>query len=177
MMKVSDPIMFGHAVEVYFEDAFAKHGAELKAAGANPNNGLAAVYSTIESMPSPKREEVQTAFATAAAARPSLAYVDSHKGITNLHVPSGACHRAPRSPATPSLPCYALLAPPALLLAGSPSGRCIDLPCSADVIIDASMPNVIRDSGKMWNKDDALEDVMAIIPDRCYATMYQVGAH
>jgi len=129
-MKVSDPIMFGHAVEVYFEDAFAKHGAELKAAGANPNNGLAAVYSTIESMPSPKREEVQTAFATAAAARPSLAYVDSHKGITNLHVPS-------------------------------------------DVIIDASMPNVIRDSGKMWNKDDALEDVMAIIPDRCYATMYQ----
>ena len=193
MMKVSDPIMFGHAVEVYFEDAFAKHGAELKAAGANPNNGLAAVYSTIESMPSPKREEVQTAFATAAAARPSLAYVDSHKGITNLHVPSGACHRALRSPATPSLPCYALpalgspatpslpcyalLAPPALLLAGSPSGRCIDLPCSADVIIDASMPNVIRDSGKMWNKDDALEDVMAIIPDRCYATMYQVGAH
>ena len=118
MMKVSDPIMFGHAVEVYFEDAFAKHGAELKAAGANPNNGLAAVYSTIESMPSPKREEVQTAFATAAAARPSLAYVDSHKGITNLHVPSGACHRAldpllrPPCPATPSLPSDPLLRPP-----------------------------------------------------------------
>ena len=131
MMKISDPIMFGHAVEIFFKDAFAKHGPALTAAGANPNNGLGAVYDSINGMASPAREEVQAAFAAAAATRPPLAYVDSNKGITNLHVPS-------------------------------------------DVIIDASMPVVIRDSGMMWNKDDALEDVMAIIPDRCYATMYQV---
>ena len=125
MMKVSDPIMFGHAVEVFFKDAFAAHGPALKAAGVNPNNGLGAVYEKIQGMP-----EVEAAFAKCFESRPALAYVDSHKGITNLHVPS-------------------------------------------DVIIDASMPVVIRDSGKMWNKDDALEDTMAIIPDRCYATMYQ----
>jgi isocitrate dehydrogenase len=128
MMKVSDPIMFGHAVEIYFADAFAKHGDALKAAGANPNNGLGALYDKIATMPN--ADAIMADFAAAAGKRPALAYVDSHKGITNLHVPS-------------------------------------------DVIIDASMPNVIRDSGKMWNKDDALEDTMAIIPDRCYATMYQ----
>jgi isocitrate dehydrogenase len=130
MMKVSDPIMFGHAVTTYFTDAFAAHGDALKAAGANPNNGLGAVYDSISTMASPQKETIQAAFAKCMETRPPLAYVDSHKGITNLHVPS-------------------------------------------DVIIDASMPNVIRDSGKMWNKDDALEDTMAIIPDRCYATMYQ----
>merc|ERR1719375_1298769 len=130
MMKVSDPIMFGHAVSTYFKDAFDKHGDTLKAAGANPNNGLGAVYDSINKMASPAKEEVEAAFAKCFETRPPLAYVDSHKGITNLHVPS-------------------------------------------DVIIDASMPVVIRDSGKMWNKDDALEDTMAIIPDRCYATMYQ----
>ena len=130
MMKVSDPIMFGHAVEVYFKDAFAKHADALAAAGANVNNGLGDVYEAIAKMPAPQREAVEASFAACLGSRPPLAYVDSHKGITNLHVPS-------------------------------------------DVIIDASMPVVIRDSGKMWNKDDALEDVMAIIPDRCYATMYQ----
>jgi isocitrate dehydrogenase len=130
MMKVSDPIMFGHAVKTYFKDAFAAHGDALTAAGANANNGLGAVYDSIAKMPSPTKEAVEAAFAKCFETRPPLAYVDSHKGITNLHVPS-------------------------------------------DVIIDASMPVVIRDSGKMWNKDDALEDTMAIIPDRCYATMYQ----
>merc|ERR1719473_1045552 len=127
-MKVSDPIMFGHAVNIYFKDAFAKHADVLSAAGVNANNGLGAVYDKIGSLPN--AEAIMADFAAAAAARPPLAYVDSHKGITNLHVPS-------------------------------------------DVIIDASMPCVIRDSGKMWNKDDALEDTMAIIPDRCYATIYQ----
>jgi len=130
MMKISDPIMFGHAVKVFFKDAFEKHADALKQCGANPNNGLGDVYDAIATLPSPQREEVEAAFSSVCVTRPSLAYVDSHKGITNLHVPS-------------------------------------------DVIIDASMPNVIRDSGKMWNKDDKLEDTMAIIPDRCYATMYQ----
>jgi hypothetical protein len=91
------------------------------------------VYESIATMPDGTREAVEASFAKCMETRPTLAYVDSHKGITNLHVPS-------------------------------------------DVIIDASMPNVIRDSGKMWNKDDALEDTMAIIPDRCYATIYQVHA-
>ena len=130
MMKVSDPIMFGHAVEVFFKDAFAKHKDVLAQYGANPNNGLGAVYDTIATMPDGVRQEVEASFAAAMLSRPPLAYVDSNRGITNLHVPS-------------------------------------------DVIIDASMPCVVRDSGKMWNKDDALEDTMTIIPDRCYATMYQ----
>jgi monomeric type NADP-dependent isocitrate dehydrogenase len=128
MMKISDPIMFGHCVSVFFKDAFAKHGAALAAAGANPNNGLGSVYEAIQTLPN--KDEIMADFEATFASRPPLAYVDSHKGITNLHVPS-------------------------------------------DVIIDASMPVVIRDSGKMWNKDDALEDTMTIIPDRCYATMYQ----
>ena len=128
MMKVSDPIMFGHAIEIFFKDVFAKHGAALKAAGANPTNGFGAVYDTIAKMPN--KDAIMADFEAAAAARPPLAMVDSAKGITNLHVPS-------------------------------------------DVIIDASMPVVIRDSGKMWNKHDKLEDTMTIIPDRCYATMYQ----
>ena len=130
MMKISDPIMFGHAVEVFFKDAYGKHADVLKQYGANSNNGLGAVYDTIATMPDGVRQELEASFAAAAAGRPPLAYVDSNKGITNLHVPS-------------------------------------------DVIIDASMPCVVRDSGKMWNKDDALEDTMAIIPDRCYATFYQ----
>jgi len=128
MMKVSDPIMFGHAVEVFFKDAYAKHADTLAAAGVNAKNGLGAVYDKIAELPN--AEAIMADFAANAAGRPPLAYVDSHKGITNLHVPS-------------------------------------------DVIIDASMPVVIRDSGKMWNKDDALEDTMTIIPDRCYSTMYQ----
>merc|ERR1719352_293136 len=130
MMKVSDPIMFGHVVKSFFKPLFDKHGAALAAAGANPNNGLGAVLDTISSLPQAERDAMEAEIAACYEARPRLAMVDSHKGITNLHVPS-------------------------------------------DVIIDASMPVVIRDSGKMWNKNDQLEDVMAIIPDRCYATMYQ----
>ena len=140
MMKISDPIMFGHAVEVFFKDAFAKHGPALTAAGANPNNGLGAVYDSINGMASPAREEVQAAFAAAAATRPPLAYVDSNKGITNLHVPS-------------------------------------------DVIIDASMPAMIRGmdglGGGMWTpdskpgaKDSHLADTMALVPDRSYAGVF-----
>merc|ERR1719262_130725 len=106
MMKISDPIMFGHIVRAYYAPLFEQHGPLLEKAGVEGT--IAEIY----------------------AAGPGLAMVDSHRGITNLHVPS-------------------------------------------DVIIDASMPCVVRDSGKMWNADDKLEDTKAIIPDRCYATMYQ----
>jgi isocitrate dehydrogenase len=129
MMKISDPIMFGHAVTVFFKDAFAKHADLLKKAGANPNDGLGAVLGAIEKLPEAEKSVVEADFNACFDSRPGLAMVDSSKGITNLHVPS-------------------------------------------DVIIDASMPVVVRDSGKMWNKDDALEDVLCIIPDRSYATMY-----
>jgi isocitrate dehydrogenase len=128
MMKVSDPIMFGHMVEVFFASAFEKHADSLAACGANSRLGLGAVLDAIKTLPN--SEEVLADFNACYEAGPRLAMVDSRKGITNLHVPS-------------------------------------------DVIIDASMPNVIRDSGGMWNKDDKLEDCKAIIPDRCYATMYQ----
>jgi isocitrate dehydrogenase len=131
MMKISDPIFFGHAVKTYFKSAFDKHGAALASVGANPNNGLGAVLESIQKLDGATKAAVLADFEAAAAARPPLAMVDSSKGITNLHVPS-------------------------------------------DVIIDASMPVVIRDKGMMWNKDDQLEDTMAIIPDRSYATFYQV---
>merc|ERR1719174_2835831 len=85
MMKVSDPIMFGHAVTTYFKDAFAKHADALAAAGANVNNGLGDVYEAIAKMPAPQREAVEASFAACLGSRPPLAYVDSHKGITNLH--------------------------------------------------------------------------------------------
>lgn len=131
MMKVSDPIMFGHCVSVYFKDAMAKHSDVLAEIGANPNNGYGDVVAKVAGMSDAgKRAEIEADLAACFETRPSLAMVDSSKGITNLHVPS-------------------------------------------DVIIDASMPVVIRDSGKMWNKDDALEDTKALIPDRCYAGMYQ----
>ena len=131
MMKVSDPILFGHAVKVYFAPVFAKHGAALGAAKANPNNGWGDVLAKVAAMPEAARKAVEGDIAAAAAARPALAMVDSRKGITNLHVPS-------------------------------------------DVIVDASMPCVIRDAGGMWNAGDKLQDTHAIIPDRTYATMYQV---
>ena len=131
MMKVSDPILFGHAVSVYLQDVFAKHGAMLAAAGVNPNNGLEALLAKVQALPDTQRAVVQADIAAAMAARAPLAMVDSDKGITNLHVPS-------------------------------------------DVIIDASMPAAIRASGKMWGPDGKLRDMVALIPDRCYADVYQV---
>ncbi len=130
MMKVSDPILFGHAVSVYLKDLFAKDGAVLSAAGVNPNNGLAVLNDKIEALPEAQRATVKADMAAAIAARAPLAMVDSAKGITNLHVPS-------------------------------------------DVIIDASMPAAIRASGKMWGPDGKLADMVALIPDRCYAGVYQ----
>jgi isocitrate dehydrogenase len=129
MMKVSDPIMFGHAVTVYFKDLFAKHAAVFKELKVNPKNGFGDVVAKIKSLPEAQRKAIEADIEACYKSRPGLAMVDSRKGITNLHVPS-------------------------------------------DVIIDASMPNVVRDSGKMWNKEDKLEDVVCIIPDRCYAGIY-----
>merc|ERR1712051_361976 len=127
MMKVSDPIILGHCVKVYFKDVFAKHGALLAELKVNVNNGLGDLYEKIKGHP--KEAEIMADIDAAYATRPGLAMVDSAKGITNLHVPS-------------------------------------------DVIIDASMPNVVRDGGAMWNKDDKLEEVKCIIPDRSYAGSY-----
>jgi len=129
MMKISDPIMFGHCVAVYYKDALDKHAETLKQIGANVNNGLADVLARLDRLPAAKKAEIEADIAAVYKNRPALAMVDSRKGITNLHVPS-------------------------------------------DVIVDASMPNVIRDGGKMWNKDDQLQDCVAMVPDRCYATIY-----
>jgi isocitrate dehydrogenase len=129
MMKVSDPIMFGHCVSVYCKDALEKHAATLKQVGANVNNGLADVLAKLERLPAEKRAEIEADIARVYETRPALAMVDSRKGITNLHVPN-------------------------------------------DVIVDASMPNVVRDGGRMWNAKDELQDCIAMVPDRCYATMY-----
>src|SRR5580692_12313879 len=130
MMKVSDPIMFGHCVAEYFADALQKHAGVLAEIGANVNNGLADVLSKIDQLPAGKKAEIEADIAACYEERPGLAMVDSRRGRTNLHVPS-------------------------------------------DVIVDASMPVVIRDGGKMWNKEDGLQDTVAAIPDRCYATIYQ----
>jgi len=131
MMKISDPILFGHCIKVYFKDAFEKHSAVLKEIGANPNGGLRSLYDTINrKLPEEQAKAIQDDFEACFENRPWLAMVDSDKGITNLHAPN-------------------------------------------DVIIDASMPVVVRDSGKMWNKLGEMEDTKCLIPDRCYATMYQ----
>ena len=130
MMKVSDPIMFGHAVEVFFGDVFAKHGDAIAAAGGDPNNGWASVLDAVASMPEDQRADIEADIAAAYAAGPDLAMVDSDRGITNLHVPS-------------------------------------------DVIVDASMPAMIRTSGQMWNKDGEQQDTKAVIPDSSYAGVYQ----
>ncbi|MBI5068205.1 MAG: NADP-dependent isocitrate dehydrogenase [Deltaproteobacteria bacterium] len=130
MMKVSDPIMFGHAVTVYFKDVFQKHGEVLKQAGVNPNLGLGDLYKKIESLPAAKKAEIDADIKAVMARRAALAMVDSDKGITNLHVPN-------------------------------------------DVIVDASMPVVVRESGQMWNAAGKLQECKATIPDRCYATMYR----
>jgi isocitrate dehydrogenase len=130
MMKVSDPVMFGHAVSVFYKDVFDKHAEVLKEIAYSPNMGIGDLYNKIKTLPEAKQAEIRADIEALYAARPALAMVDSDKGITNLHVPS-------------------------------------------DVIVDASMPNVVRDSGKMWNSQGKLQDTKAIIPDRCYATMYK----
>jgi len=130
MMKISDPIMFGHAVSVYFKDVFAKHAALFKELGINPNNGLGDIYAKIAGLPDAQRAEIEADIRACYKSRPELAMVDTEKGITNLHVPNS-------------------------------------------VIVDASMPAMIRESGKMWGPDGKLHDTMAMIPDRCYAGIYQ----
>ncbi|MDF1611576.1 NADP-dependent isocitrate dehydrogenase [Stygiobacter electus] len=130
MMKVSDPVMFGHAVYVYFKEALDKHAETLKEVGANVNNGLMDVLEKIKKLPDEKRIEIENDINKVYETRPELAMVDSKIGKTNLHVPN-------------------------------------------DVIVDASMPVVIRDGGKMWNRKNELQDCIAMIPDRSYATMYQ----
>ena len=130
MMKISDPVLFGHCVSVYFQDALDKHAAVLKAIGANVNNGLAGVLEKLESLPADQKTAIEADIAACYTKGPDLAMVDSRLGKTNLHVPN-------------------------------------------DVIVDASMPNVVRDGGKMWNQNDELQDTIAMVPDRCYATMYQ----
>jgi isocitrate dehydrogenase len=130
MMKVSDPIMFGHAVTVYYKDVFAKHAALFAELGVDERNGLGDVYAKIANIDAAKKAEVEADIQAVYATRPSLAMVDSDKGITNLHVPS-------------------------------------------DVIIDASMPAMVRSSGCMWNSDGKLEDTKALIPDRCYSGIYE----
>ncbi len=129
MMKISDPIMFGHCVSVFYQEALDKHAEALEEIGANVNNGLADVLAKLDRLPADKRAEIEKDINAVYETRPDLAMVDSRKGITNLHVPN-------------------------------------------NVIVDASMPNVVRDGGKMWNKDDQLQDCIAMVPDRCYATMY-----
>jgi isocitrate dehydrogenase len=130
MMKVSDPIVFGHCVSVYFADALEKHAGAIQEIGANVNNGLADVLGKLDRLPAAQKAEIEADIAACYDKGPGLAMVDSRAGKTNLHV-------------------------------------------NSDVIVDASMPVVIRDGGKMWNRDDALEDTVAMIPDRCYATIYQ----
>ncbi|WP_129138314.1 NADP-dependent isocitrate dehydrogenase [Modicisalibacter coralii] len=130
MMKVSDPIMFGMVVSEFYREVLDKHADLLDKAGFDPNNGIGDLYTAIEKLPSEQQDAIKADIEALYKERPPLAMVNSHKGITNLHVPS-------------------------------------------DVIIDASMPAMIRDSGKMWGADDALHDAKAVIPDRCYAGIYQ----
>ena len=129
MMKVSDPIIFGHAVRAFFPKTFATYGDKLAAAGLTPNDGLGGIFKGLESLPD--GAGIKASFEAELAEGPDLAMVDSHRGISNLHVPS-------------------------------------------DVIVDASMPAMIRTSGHMWNKDDQEQDALAVIPDSSYADVYQV---
>lgn len=130
MMKVSDPIMFGHCVSVFYQEVFAKHGAAIKELGVNVNNGLGDLYAKIQKLPEPQRAAIEADIQAVYETSCQLAMVDSSKGITNLHVPN-------------------------------------------NVIIDASMPVFIRDGGRMWGPDDTLRDTIAMVPDRCYAGIYQ----
>ena len=130
MMKVSDPIIFGHAVKVFFKDVFDKYAQDLKEVGADANSGLGSVLKDVEKLPQDKQQAIEADMKAALENGPDLAMVDSDKGITNLHVPS-------------------------------------------DVIIDASMPAMIRSSGKMWNASGNTQDAKAVIPDSSYASVYQ----
>ncbi|TLU66281.1 NADP-dependent isocitrate dehydrogenase [Thalassotalea litorea] len=130
MMKVSDPIIFGHCVSVFYKDVFAKYQDVFDKLGVDVNNGIGDVYAKIEQLEPALKDEIIAALDAVYTDAPDLAMVNSDKGITNLHVPS-------------------------------------------DVIIDASMPAMIRSSGQMWNKDDQLQDAIAVIPDRCYSGVYQ----
>ncbi|WP_310482211.1 NADP-dependent isocitrate dehydrogenase [Chamaesiphon sp. VAR_48_metabat_403] len=130
MMKISDPILFGHAVTVYYRDVFTKYADTFARLGVNPNNGIGDVYAKIQSLPEDELKAIEADIQAVYNNRPQLAMVNSDKGITNLHVPS-------------------------------------------DVIIDASMAAAIRTSGKMWGADGKAQDTKAMIPDRCYATIYQ----
>ena len=130
MMKVSDPIIFGHAVKAYYRDAFTKHADVFAELGVDPNNGVGDAYDKIQNLPLDQQSEIKADLDACLVNGPSLAMVNSDYGITNLHVPS-------------------------------------------DIIVDASMPAAIRESGKMWGPDGGLHDTKAVIPDRCYATVYQ----
>ena len=130
MMKISDPIIFGFAVQTFFRDVFDKHAAAFKEAGVDPNNGLGDLYAAIKKLPAAKQAEIEADIQACYARRPGLAMVNSDKGITNLHVPS-------------------------------------------DVIIDASIPPMIRDSGQMWGADGKLHEAKAVIPDHSYAGLYR----
>lgn len=130
MMKVSDPVIFGHAVKVFYKEVFAKHAATFEKLGVDANNGVGDVYTKIASLPEAEKAAIEADLAAVYEYQPELAMVDSDRGITNLHVPS-------------------------------------------DVIIDASMPAALRTSGRMWGPDGQLKDTKAMIPDRCYAGVYQ----
>ncbi|HNW98917.1 MAG TPA: NADP-dependent isocitrate dehydrogenase [Bacteroidales bacterium] len=130
MMKVSDPIIFGHVVSVFFKEVFEKHRTTFEKIGVDPNNGLADLFARIKNLPENQRAEIEADINACYKNRPKLAMVNSDKGITNLHVPS-------------------------------------------DVIVDASMPACIRESGRMWNAEGKLQDTKAIIPDRSYAGVYK----
>uniref|UniRef100_E1TJ36 Isocitrate dehydrogenase [NADP] n=2 Tax=Pseudomonadota TaxID=1224 RepID=E1TJ36_BURSG len=130
MMKVSDPIIFGHVVSVFYKDVLTKHADALAQAGFNPNNGIGDLYARLKDLPADTAAQIEADIKAQYEQRPQLAMVNSDKGITSLHVPS-------------------------------------------DVIVDASMPAMIRESGKMWGADGALHDAKAVIPDRCYAGVYQ----
>ena len=132
MMKVSDPIIFGHCVSVYYQDVLTKHAAEMDEMVVNPDNGVAELYTKIQSLPEGKKAEIEADIQAVYSARPELMMVNSNRGITNLHVPS-------------------------------------------DVIIDATMPVMIRDGGRTWGPDNELHDTVAMIPDRSYATLYQAA--
>ncbi|RTZ15727.1 NADP-dependent isocitrate dehydrogenase [Vibrio aquaticus] len=130
MMKVSDPVIFGHAVKVYYKDVFAKYGDVFEKLGVDVNNGIGDVYAKIQALPAAQKEEIEAALQAVYATQPPLAMVDSDRGITNLHVPS-------------------------------------------DIIVDASMPAMLRSSGQMWGPDGKQKDTKAMIPDRSYAGIYQ----
>ena len=130
MMRVADPIIFGHCVSVFYQDVLTKHAAELAELAVDPDNGVAELLTKIQSLPEDKRAEIEAGIQAVYSARPELAMVDSNRGITNLHVPS-------------------------------------------DVIIDATMPVIVRDGGRTWGPDNELHDTIALIPDRSYSTLYQ----